>query len=326
MLDKVKVEYDYKHPTLVTITIDAFNNPTSTTPPPPETDEWRLPTYDPRNETKYLYRLQSFDIYLWTREDAQVFMDTVQRVLPSHHVSITGEPPAPAAHAAAMSPIVQQLENVAIAGHAPHQAGYAQDAPAAAAPSFPGPPQAAPSFPGPPQAPPPAPAPAFTPMAYNPAAPAAPEAIAHREKTPPPPDGAANPLSAAAAHDHAQPYAAAAPPQTSYFPGPPSAAAGQYAPGSTPAASPSAPQQQQAQYQPQQQQQQSAVQSYAGSAAPGAGDYSIHQQVYTPGEGEAPVKKPAEAAGSHKLGLGQNAARLEKGVTGFLRKFEKKYA
>jgi hypothetical protein len=55
----------------------------------------------------------------------------------------------------------------------------------------------------------------------------------------------------------------------------------------------------------------------------GQAEYNVHQQVYRPTEGEAMGKvKPVEG---EKSKLGQNAVRLEKGVTGFLKKFEKKY-
>jgi hypothetical protein len=387
VLDKVKVEYDYKHPTLVTVIIDAFNGPTTGIPPPHDTEEWRLPTYDPRNETKYLYKLHSFDIYLWTKEDAQLFMSTIRRVLPEHHISLSGEPPTHAAHAEAMSPIVQQLENVAVSEHSYQQSNKPESRPGSTAPVVP-------SFPGPPTSAPPAtaaPAATFAPIAYNPAAPAAPETFAHREKTPPPEDGAPNPLAVAAAQEEGQQYGPGFQPQplgrvppggitspgASYFPGPPSAAGGQYAPGSAPAVS--APVQQASPYggyapgYPQQAQyaglptssgfqqplqspgfQQSfqspglpAQQAYPGSVPPpptappggfsafsysqaptpagGAADYNIHQQLYRPTEGEAPVKIKPQGE-QHTSKLGQNAVRLEKGVTGFLKKFEKKYA
>jgi len=389
VLDKVKVEYDYKHPTLVTIIIDAFDSPTAGTPPPLDTEEWRLPTYDPRNETKYLYKLHSFDIYLWTTEDAELFMNAIRHVLPEHHISLSGEPPTPAAHAEAMSPIVQQLENVAISNHSyqeTHKPESRPDLAALAAPSFPGPPTSAPLAAA-------APAATFTPIAYNPAAPAAPEAIAHREKTPPPQDGAPNPLAVAATQEQGQQYTPNFQPQplgrvptggitapgASYFPGPPSSAGGQYAPATVPVAaavSPAAQQAspyggyapgypQQAQYgtlptspgfqqplqspgfqQPLQSPGFPGQQAYPGSVPPphsappggfstfsysqaqtpaGAADYGIHQQIYRPTEGEAAVKtKPQGEPPTSKLG--QNAARLEKGVTGFLKKFEKKYA
>ena len=64
-------------------------------------------------------------------------------------------------------------------------------------------------------------------------------------------------------------------------------------------------------------------------------DYSVHQQVYRPMEAEAYNAKYGEdrykpgAAGGTGDGkpsrLGQNAERLEKGVTGMLKRFEKKF-
>jgi hypothetical protein len=56
---------------------------------------------------------------------------------------------------------------------------------------------------------------------------------------------------------------------------------------------------------------------------PAANDYHIHQQVYKPTEGEANYKfKPAKES---KGKLEENAAKLEKGVSSFLKKLEKKY-
>ncbi|OBT76012.1 hypothetical protein VF21_03523 [Pseudogymnoascus sp. 05NY08] len=301
-LDNVLITYDHKHPTLLTITIDAFP------PLPPQSPtDFRLPTYDPRNENKYLYRLHTIDIYLYTPADATLLLTTLQRLLPSNHLAIAGAVLPPPPHAQAMSPIVQQLENIAIREHSPQ---------------FAGPPTSTPPASTSPQAPQ-----SFAPLAYNPAAPAAPETIAHREKTPPPPDAGTNPLHAAT-HDHQQQqqqYAPAAPTGGAlYFPGPPSAAGGQYAPSSSPAAphpgsTPAA--------QPATSTSGLAYANYsyaqAGQPVQGQGEYGVHQQVYRPTEGEAMGKvKPVEG---EKSKLGQNAVRLEKGVTGFLKKFEKKY-
>ena len=254
VLDNVKIEYDYKHPTLVTVKIDAYNSPT-TYQQPPETQEWRLPTYDPRNETKYLYKLHSFDVYLWTVEDATLFMNTIRRLVPGHHLHIEGEPAHPPAHTDAMSPLVRNLEHVAISHHnplpqqQPQQYAHSQHSSS----SKPGSVVQQQSLPGPPGAPPQqqqAPAPA--PFAYNPAAPPAPEVLAHREKTPPPEDGGANPLLMAASDQLVQPqgqYFNQQQPQfspqaigrtqtmhvqspgISYFSGPPKPGSGQYAPG-----------------------------------------------------------------------------------------------
>lgn len=399
VLDNVKIEYDYKHPTLVTVKIDAYNSPT-TYQQPPDTQEWRLPTYDPRNETKYLYKLHSFDIYLWTVEDATLFMNTVRRLVPGHHLSIQGEPPHPAAHADAMSPLVQNLEQVAISQHAPqaqqHQQQYAHSQNSSS--SKPGSVAQQQSLPGPPAAPPQQ---AAAPLAYNPAAPPAPEAIAHREKTPPPDDGGNNPLMAAAHDQPAQPQGQyfqqqqfspqplgrtqtmpVQSPGISYFSGPPKAGTGQYAPGSqqplpqaqqaispqpmsTPYGQPGVPggfapgipgyQQQAQQYPaspgfsgpaPPPPAQYGTQQGYALPIAPTApaggfsqfnygaqqqqgSEYAVHNQVYRPTEGEAAIKvnKLQDGGSSGIAGkIGGNAVRLEKGVTGFLKKFEKKYA
>lgn len=68
-----------------------------------------------------------------------------------------------------------------------------------------------------------------------------------------------------------------------------------------------------------------------------ASDYSIHQQVYRPTEVEAKLKRKGSGRGKKndekKDGkdkgprgrLEDNAGRLEKSVTGILKKFEKKY-
>lgn len=60
--------------------------------------------------------------------------------------------------------------------------------------------------------------------------------------------------------------------------------------------------------------------------APGSVDYSIHQQLYRPTEQEHASKyekyKPKVEGQSR---LGQNAERLEKGVTGMFKKFEKRF-
>lgn len=68
------------------------------------------------------------------------------------------------------------------------------------------------------------------------------------------------------------------------------------------------------------------------AAAAGVGDYGIHQQVYRPTEPEVGAKyRPAAIPASGEAGngkpsrLGQNAERFEKGVTGMLKRFEKKF-
>lgn len=350
------MEYGYKHPSLLTLTVDAAGASSD--------HEWRLPTFDPRNEKKYLYKLHTVDIYFWEKEDAELFLNAARRMLPEKQMTILDEPVAPAAHHEEMSPVVQQLENVAISDPS-YQKGQTRDSrPSALLPG--------PAVPQPEEVP----EKAFSPMAYNPAAPAAPEAIRHREKTPPPEDGAANPLVAAAASDEGQapgynqfappPVSAFGPPnQPMYFAGPPQAghANSPYAapPPSALTRTQSFPQSvpQQVGYNVQTQQyvqhaaypsQQTALQlpSFApppqysaapasapppagysnyqysqGPAAPLSNNYSIHHQLYRPTEGEHAVKhKPAKPPRGQ---LEESAQKLEKGITGFLKKVEKKY-
>lgn len=197
-LDSAHVKYSYKHTTLVTLTVDGPNGQQQNSPI--DAQEWHLPTFDPRNETKYMYRLHTIDLYFWSKEDALNFVNGVRRVLPQHQITIEDEPILPPSHADEMSPVVQQLENVAISDPS-YQHGRTKTSrtspPAAIKVSFPGPPPSSS-----PQSQ--APATTFAPMAYNPAAPAAPEVIQHREKTPPPEDGAGNPLVHAATSDQGQ--------------------------------------------------------------------------------------------------------------------------
>jgi hypothetical protein len=221
-LDRTHLRYSYKHSNLVTLTVDGQAGQQA---PSPTTQEWHLPTFDPKNENKYMYKLHTVDLYFWTKEDALQFVSGIRRVLPAAQITILDEPMAPPPHHDDMSPVVQKLENVAISDPS-YQHGQTRDS-RATSNAFPGPPISAT-----PQSQESA---NFAPMAYNPAAPAAPEAIKHREKTPPPEDGAANPLAAAATSDQGQNFTPAylqrgfsgppgqigQPPQTSYFTGPP---------------------------------------------------------------------------------------------------------
>jgi hypothetical protein len=356
------MEYSYKHPTLLTLTVDAAGASGD--------HEWRLPTFDPRNEKKYLYKLHTLDIYFWEKEDAQLFLNAARQMMPEKQMAILDEPAPPPAHHGEMSPVVQQLENIAISDPS-YQKGQTRDSRPSA--SFAGPPLSA--VPQPEKVP----ENTFSPMAYNPAAPAAPEAIRHREKTPPPEDGAANPLAAAAAADQAQiprynqfappPVSAFGPPaQPLYFAGPPQAGnsnspyaapppsalnrtqsypqsvpqqvaynaqtqqyaqhavyPGQQAPLQSPGfAAP--PQYSQAAPQPATAPPPAGYSNYQYSQAPAApvsDEYSIHQQLYRPTEGEHAIKnKPLKAPRGQ---LEESAQKIEKGVTSFLKKIEKKY-
>ena len=237
-LDSVLMRYSYKFPTLVTIIVDGTasspggNSPVTGRDP----QEWRLPSTDPRDEGKFMYRLHTLDVYFWTLEDAKTFMDTAKRYLASHQLDILdGLESSPTHH---VSSVVQQLENVAISDPA-YRNGQTRDSQnnpqAAALPASPPQPIQSPgnaakttksATPGlPPSIEKKATPESFQPLAYNPAAPPAPEPIAHREDTPPPLDAATGTgLAAAAAADHAPQYANAA--QHSYTGVPPPPAAG----------------------------------------------------------------------------------------------------
>lgn len=181
------VTYSYRHSCMVTLTVGDT----------PGDQEWHLPTFDPRNENKYHYKLHSLDIYFWTQNDALQFLNNIRRILPASQIDVQDEP---GTSSVAMSPIVQQLENTVLSD------------PIYSMPNaIPGPPPGAPPGASPIDAPLSAAsghssiAPAvFVPMAYNPAAPAAPEQHQAREKTPPPEEdtGNLNPLAAAMAVDY----------------------------------------------------------------------------------------------------------------------------
>ena len=195
------------------MTVDGFQSPR---PLQPDEHHWRLPSTDPRDEGKFLFRIHTIDLYFWTADDAQVFIDSARKTLLQEQLQLT-MPPAPEPHAQLMSPVVQQLENVAITDPAYHN-GQTRNSRTASIPiasPIPGsvplgatlPAQATHGIPPQvihdemkdrdPQV--------YKPLSYNPAAPPAPEVIKHREKTPPPPDAVAGTgLAVAAYHDHVQ--------------------------------------------------------------------------------------------------------------------------
>ncbi|KAF2663558.1 hypothetical protein BT63DRAFT_484281 [Microthyrium microscopicum] len=204
-LDSADIEYSYKHPTLFTITVHGriLSNTTPVPSPQQDVSQWHLPSLDIRNENKYLHKIHTTDLYFWTVEDSGLFLDSLKRVLAPGQLRILDANSTHPEHRDSMSPVVQQLEKVAIG-----------------TPTFAQPPRSnsistthtnnstVPANGQTPVSPPSSPpveqqVPGFAPAAYNPAAPAAPEPIAHREKTPPPPDAETGTgLGAAAMHDH----------------------------------------------------------------------------------------------------------------------------
>ncbi|KAL8872817.1 MAG: hypothetical protein Q9174_001611 [Haloplaca sp. 1 TL-2023] len=201
-LDSIHVRQSHKHPTLCTITVDGYENPSATGSEAPQHPEhhWRLPNTDPRNEGKYLFRLHTLDIYFWTVKDATSFIDSIEELIEPDQLEILDRPSAPAPHENLMSPVVQKLENVAIED--PAYQSSKTHSPQPAVPSFAPPPtvnrdnsEATPKAEE---------TTSFQPLAYNPAAPPAPEPIKHREKTPPPPEAETEGtgLATAAYNDH----------------------------------------------------------------------------------------------------------------------------
>lgn len=204
-LDKVHVTYSYRQHCMVSLSVGDVESQ----------EEWHLPTYDPRNEQKYHYKLHSLDIYFWTQDDALAFVNGVRRVLPPNQVDVQDEPapPQPQQHhhhqPAEVSAVVQQLEKAAISDSQlpPPPPPPQTNASNGNMPSFAPPPLSAVSAgydnDGADSTTSPA---SFAPIAYNPAAPPAPEQIQHREKTPPPDDGELNPLHARLLQDAGTPF------------------------------------------------------------------------------------------------------------------------
>ncbi|KAH6609001.1 hypothetical protein Trco_002347 [Trichoderma cornu-damae] len=354
-LDQAHVRYSYKQHCAVSLTVAESV----------DQSEWHLPTYDPRNENKYHYKLHSLDIYFWTQHDALQFVNGVRRVLPSAQVEVLDEPGPPPQQPAEVSAVVQRLESAAISdpqysngpvsSQSTSQSSVGGRGDASAVSSE------APSISMPPPPPPPQPA-SFAPMAYNPAAPAAPEAIRHREKTPPPDEDPLNPLAVAVAYDYrGQPFTPGIPPPSHFPPSaitspglaPPQFAAPPVHPGihratTMPAQglpSPGQPGTYEAGFPaspglppPPASQPPVASQGLPGPPAvgypnysysqpgytpSGPNEYSIHQQVYRPTEAERAHAYQPKKDGKGKFE--ENAGRFERGVTGMLKKFEKKF-
>lgn len=225
-LDHVLMRHSTRFPTLCTVTVNAqiFSPDNSPACLNISQGDWRLPTNDPRDESHDPQRLHTLDIYFWTVDDANVFLDSVEAVLSRTCI----ETDRHYSHSNAdntMSPVVQQLENAAVADSAyqSEQARHSQFdndsnlapwAPNTSASALPPPPPGGPPSgqqagvvteqPNEKQAP--------APLPYNPAAPSAPEPIQHREKTPPPVDGdTGTGLAAAVAADHGMPYSSQTP-------------------------------------------------------------------------------------------------------------------
>ncbi|GIK06910.1 hypothetical protein Aspvir_002563 [Aspergillus viridinutans] len=223
-LDHVHLRHSASFPTLCTLTVDGYNQQTSEDFPPPPVNnpyEWQLPLSGPQVGSTDLHRLHTIDIYFWTLDDANEFLNLVERYLSQSQVE-TDRHPYPVPAGSTVSSVVEQLENVAITDPA-YQNGQTRNSRSEAvsiigsqhvtAPAALPPPPPVGAQPTPPMT---QPAPEkqpdttqFAPLPYNPAAPAAPEPIQHREKTPPPVDAAdGTGLAAAVAADNGAPMTA----------------------------------------------------------------------------------------------------------------------
>lgn len=350
-------------------------------------EQWHLPTYDPRNENIYHYKLHSVDIYFWTQQDALAFVNGVRRLLPPNQVEVLDEPGPPPRQTSDVSAVVQRLENVAISDSEKAQTSIPPPPPPNGVPTFAAPPLSAVSAET--VTPPPPPPQVFVPMAYNPAAPAAPEQIRHREKTPPPEDGGLNPLHARLAADAGTPFSPGlvsgmpsslgplspglpppqfhSPPGAPSFPAPPMGTPGMppqgfgsfgghpglaraatmpphgmpspalqspYGVGQFPGSPGFPPPHQMPQHgvahtptPPLSSPPPGGYSQYSysnpGSAGTPSSDYAVHQQAYRPVPGEAPVNHQPKKEVRGKLE--ENAGRLERGVSGVLKRFEKRF-
>ncbi|KAH7218160.1 hypothetical protein DER44DRAFT_14550 [Fusarium oxysporum] len=352
-LDQTHVRYSYKQQCKVTLT-----GPEAVA----DQNEWHLPTFDPQNQNKYHYKLHSLDIYFWTQADALQFVNGVRRVAPPSHVEVLDEP-GPPPQPAPMSSVVQQLENVAISDPQYGSANVPSFAPPPNVPAPPpAPPSEAPANFAPMAYNPAAPAAPETiqhrektpPPDEDPLNPLAVAVAYDYHKQPftpgmpppsqfppggvtspglPPPQFGQHPGLQRAATMPAQalgsPYGATFPGSPGFVSPPPppqTQPPAQTQPHSqpTPPASnpglPPLPPGGFTQYNYTHQEQQAPTQ-------PGA-EYSVHQQVYRPTQTELAnseiysfTPKTKEPRGK----LEENAGRLERGVTGMLKKFEKKF-
>ncbi|EEH45132.1 uncharacterized protein PADG_01282 [Paracoccidioides brasiliensis Pb18] len=228
-----------KFPTLYTLTVDDPRQSIYGSPPPSSADrnEWLLAHVDPRDGSRAVLRLHTLDLYFWTSNDAALFSEAVRKARSPPPLNTFPVSEAPGQDPA-VSPVVRQLENVAITDPAYHNGQtrnsrsespqLQQPAPQQGVPGFaPRPIQLAVSSepvsplatPAPPASKPEELQVNYAPLAYNPAAPAAPEPIKLREETPPPLDAASGTgLAAAVISDHGQSFPPARPPMSPGFP------------------------------------------------------------------------------------------------------------
>lgn len=103
-MDEVRAKYSFKHPTLISFTVESS-----------EAQEWNLPAYNLRNDHKYLHRLHTIDIYLWTEQDAIQLVNSLRRVLSPQQLIILDEPVIQLSHYGLyVDSFVQTVEDLTI--------------------------------------------------------------------------------------------------------------------------------------------------------------------------------------------------------------------
>jgi len=192
-LEFAHVSYSYKQPSCFTFTVlpSALQ----------DSQQWQLPAFNLRNEKKYMYPLNTVDIYFWHQDGAELFLESVKKISAIGGLNIHNAPPSQVEHGD-MSPVVQKLEQAA--NTSPYHQLRSQSTSTVRSFTPPQPDNA--STIGNTHHTTTATSAMFVPVAYNPAAPAAPEPITYREKTPPPVDACTGTgLTAAAVHEQGVP-------------------------------------------------------------------------------------------------------------------------
>ncbi|KAG9701380.1 hypothetical protein KCU76_g59, partial [Aureobasidium melanogenum] len=71
-LDHAMLTNTYKHSNLFTIDVEGGKHG-ATPPRPADHSHWHLPAFGLSHEHKYLYKIHTLDLYLWTANDSMKF-------------------------------------------------------------------------------------------------------------------------------------------------------------------------------------------------------------------------------------------------------------
>jgi hypothetical protein len=78
----------YKHPNLFSIAVEGVKHG-GTAPRPADHSHWHLPAFGLTHEHKYLYKIHTLDLYLWTSNDAMKLLDLIKRIMPHPQLDVT---------------------------------------------------------------------------------------------------------------------------------------------------------------------------------------------------------------------------------------------